>query len=69
MIRMSENEKDPTNTIIESAKVLLVGAGGIGCEVLKNLVLSGFRHVEVVEDSNCSIQFTITFRSIWTLLN
>ena len=30
------------------AKLLLVGAGGIGCEVLKNLVLAGFNNIEVV---------------------
>jgi molybdopterin/thiamine biosynthesis adenylyltransferase len=33
---------------IEAAKVLVVGAGGIGCELLKNLVLSGFKDVEIV---------------------
>ena len=33
------------------AKLLLVGAGGIGCEVLKNLVLAGFNNIEVVSIS------------------
>lgn len=31
-----------------NSKLLLVGAGGIGCEVLKNLVLTGFKSIEVV---------------------
>lgn len=35
-------------TIIEKSKVLLVGAGGIGCEVLKCLVQSGFKDIEIV---------------------
>jgi ubiquitin-like 1-activating enzyme E1 B len=34
---------------ITSSKVLLVGSGGIGCELLKNLALSGFTHVEVID--------------------
>lgn len=29
--------------------MLLVGAGGIGCELLKNLVLSGFKEVHIVD--------------------
>ena len=33
---------------VENAKVLVVGAGGIGCELLKNLVLTGFKDIEVV---------------------
>jgi ubiquitin-like 1-activating enzyme E1 B len=34
---------------IQSSKILLVGAGGIGCELLKNLALTGFRQVDVVD--------------------
>jgi len=34
---------------IQSSKILLVGAGGIGTELLKNLALMGFRHVQVID--------------------
>ncbi|KAF9095607.1 E1 ubiquitin-activating protein uba2 [Mortierella sp. AD031] len=36
-------------TTIAEAKVLMVGAGGIGCELLKNLVMSGFKNIEVID--------------------
>jgi len=34
---------------IQNAKLLVVGAGGIGCEILKNLALTGFKHVELID--------------------
>ena len=33
---------------VAAAKVLMVGAGGIGCELVKTLVLTGFRHITLV---------------------
>ena len=36
---------------VANAKLLVVGAGGIGCELLKNLVLTGFKNITVVSVS------------------
>ncbi len=33
---------------LKDYKLLMVGAGGIGCELLKNLILTGFSQIEVV---------------------
>lgn len=40
--------KEKTREIIPKSKILVVGAGGIGCEVIKNLALSGFQDIEIV---------------------
>ncbi|PWN88719.1 hypothetical protein FA10DRAFT_281156 [Acaromyces ingoldii] len=34
---------------LRTARVLVVGAGGIGCELLKNLVLVGVGHVDIID--------------------
>jgi ubiquitin-like 1-activating enzyme E1 B len=54
---------------LSETKVLLVGAGGIGCELLKNIVLTGFGHItlldlDTIDLSNLNRQFLFKKKDI-----
>ena len=55
--------------ILSEKKILIVGAGGLGCELLKLLVINGFKQISIIdmdkiERSNLNRQFLFDHSSI-----